>query len=181
MCTAVDHAHVSQAMVMGMPFVKKWSANDAARGGYYLDSDSRVVLARDTDYVIGDAIKDFYATEMNAQRRARIHPFVSGFDPTDLGSVDRIAKLIKAYPGVWRGIGEVMSRHDDLTSLTTDERPSADHPALRRIYDFAGMQGMPVSIHHNIGPISSGGEYRPPLYLAEIVLCFEEHPNTILI
>ena len=26
----MDNAHVSQALVMGMPFVKKWSANDPA-------------------------------------------------------------------------------------------------------------------------------------------------------
>jgi hypothetical protein len=43
--------------------------------------------------------------------------------------VDRITKTIKLYPGVFKGIGEVMSRHDDLTNLTTDDRP---RPIIRR-------------------------------------------------
>src|SRR6185369_1866170 len=54
----MDFAHVSEAMVMGMPFVKKWSASDPVRGRYYLDTDAPVILARDTDYTIADAILD---------------------------------------------------------------------------------------------------------------------------
>jgi hypothetical protein len=177
----MDHAHVSEALVMGMPFVKEWSQSDAARGGYYLDSDSRVVFARETDFTIGRAVIDFKEMSPDSNDSARIHPFICGFNPTDLGSVDRITKTIKEFPGVFKGIGEVMSRHDDLTNLTNGERPTADHPALQRVYDFAGMHGMPVSIHHNIAPISPSGEYRSPLYLAEILQCFEDHPRTTFI
>jgi predicted TIM-barrel fold metal-dependent hydrolase len=98
-----------------------------------------------------------------------------------LGAVDRITKTIKAYPGVFHGIGEVMSRHDDLTNLIEGERPSADHPALRRVYDFAGLHRMPISIHHNIAPISPSGAYSKPLYLPELLICFDEHPKTTFI
>lgn len=174
----MDNAHVSQALVMGMPFVKKWSANDPARGRYYLDNDSPVTLARETDYTIGEAILDYRRMSGTANQLRRIHPFLCGFDSTDLGSVDRITKTIKLYPGVFKGIGEVMSRHDDLTNLTSDDRPTADHPALRRIYDFAGSHGMPVSIHHNIAPISPGGAFSRPAYLKELLTCFEQHPRT---
>lgn len=177
----MDNAHVTEALVMGMPFVKKWEANDAARGGYYLDSDSRVVLARETDYTVAESVLDFRRICKDEKQAARIHPFLCGFDPTDLGSVDRIGKTIKAYPGVFHGIGEVMSRHDDLTNLTEGERPSADHPALRRIYDFAGLHGMPINIHHNLAPISPSGAFRQPLYLPELLKCFEGHPATTFI
>ena len=163
---------------MGMPFVKKWSASDPARGRYYLDTDSPVILARETDYTIAEAILDHRKMPGGATQARRLHPFISGFDATDLGAVDRITKTIKLYPGVFKGIGEVMSRHDDLTNLTTDDRPTADHPALRRIYDFAGIHGMPVSIHHNIAPISPSGAYSKPAYLQELVTCFAEHPKT---
>jgi hypothetical protein len=174
----MDYAHVSQALVMGMPFVKKWSANDPARGRYYLDTDSPVTLARETDYTIAEALLDYRKRGGDPGQLRRLHPFVCGFDATDLGSVDRITKTIKLYPGVFQGIGEVMSRHDDLTNLTTADRPSADHPALRRIYDFAGIHGMPVSIHHNIAPISPSGAYTRPAYLPELLTCFEGHPKT---
>jgi hypothetical protein len=174
----MDYANVSEALVSGMPFVKKWSVVDPERGGYYLDSDSSVVFARDTDYTIGDAVVDYKKMAGRKAQLSRIHPFICGIDATDLGAVDRITKTIKKYPGIWKGIGEIMSRHDDLTNLLPGERPTADHPALHRIYDFAGAHGLPVSIHHNIAPISPSGAYRKPLYLDEIVRAFERHPGT---
>jgi hypothetical protein len=115
---------VDHAMVSGMPFLKKWSANEPfARPKYYLDSSSRMVLARDTDYLIGVAVLDykrkFANSEEQLRKLERLYPFVCGFDGTDLGAVDLVIKRIKEFPGVWKGIGEVMSRHDDLTNRRT--------------------------------------------------------------
>jgi len=172
-------AGVDHAMVSGMPFLKKWSENEAfARPGYYLDSSSRMTRARDTDYLIGAAVMDykkkFANNEVELQKLERLYPFVCGFDGTDLGAVDLVIKRIKEFPGVWKGIGEVMSRHDDLTNLTTGERPRADHPALKRLCRFAGESFLPVSIHHNIAPISrSAKEFKAPVYLDELVELFE--------
>ena len=45
---AMDQANVSHAVIMGMPFLKKWGSSDAFRPQYYLDSSSRMVRARDT-------------------------------------------------------------------------------------------------------------------------------------
>ena len=177
---AMDRANVSHALISGMPFLKKWSENESFRPSYYLDATSRVVHARDTDYHIALAIEDFQRAGGEAARvqLKRLFPCVSGFDSTDLGAVDMIAKRMKEFPGVFRCIGEVMSRHDDLTNLTTGERPRANHPALLRIFDFAGEHGIPISIHHNIAPISPGDALKDPLYLPEILEAFNEFPDT---
>ena len=86
---AMDRANVSHALVSGMPFLKKWSENEGFRSGYYLDSSSRVVRARDTDYHIALAIEDYQRAggEEAAQQLNRLFPCVSGFDGTDLGAV----------------------------------------------------------------------------------------------
>ncbi len=171
----MDEAQVDHVMVSGMPFVKKWSENEPfLRPRYYLDSSSRVKRARDTDITVASAIVDYRAAYADDPARlaelAKIHPFITGFDGTDLGAVDLIVKRIKEFPGIWEGIGEVMSRHDDLTNLSFGERPRADHPALVRVCRFAGQHYLPVSIHHNIAPISrSPSEIKPPLYLDEFV------------
>lgn len=171
-------ARVEHIMVSGMPFIKKWSENEPfLRPRYYLDSSSRVKPARDTDITVASAIVDYqrqYADDPERLAELRkIHPFIAGFDGTDLGAVDLIVKRIKEFPGIWQGIGEVMSRHDDLTNLTTGERPRADHPALVRVCRFAGQHFLPVSIHHNIAPISRDpSEIKPPLYLDELVELF---------
>jgi len=170
---------VDQAMISGMPFLKKWSANEPfARPGYYLDSDSQMIRARDTDYLVGMAVMDyrreFSRNEERLQILERLYPFICGFDGTDLGAADFVVKRIKEFPGTWKGIGEVMSRHDDLSNLTTGERPRANHPAIKRLSRFAGEWFLPVSIHHNIAPISrSASEVKEPLYLDELVELFD--------
>jgi hypothetical protein len=181
---AMDRANVSHALVTGMPFLKKWSEDEAFRSAYYLDSSSRVVRARDTDYHLALAIEDFKRVggETAHQQLKRLFPCVSGFDNTDLGAVDMIVKRMKEFPGVFKCIGEVMSRHDDLTNLTTGERPRGNHPALLRIFDFAGEHGIPVSIHHNIAPVSAGNDdVKEPLYLLELLEAFNEFPGTTFI
>ena len=115
----MEEAQVDHVMVSGMPFIKKWSENEPfLRPRYYLDSSSRVKRARDTDITVASAIVDYRAKYADDPARLaelrRIHPFITGFDGTDLGAVDLIVKRIKEFPGVWEGIGEVMSRHDDL-------------------------------------------------------------------
>ena len=171
----MEAARVDHVMVSGMPFLKKWSENEPfLRPRYYLDSSSRVKRARDTDITVASAIVDYRARYADDPERLaeleKIHPFITGFDGTDLGAVDLIVKRIKEFPGIWEGIGEVMSRHDDLTNLSMGERPRADHPALVRICRFAGQHFLPLSIHHNIAPISrSPSEIKPPLYLDEFV------------
>ena len=92
-----------------------------------VDSPSRVKPARDSDVTVGSAIIDYQLNYAGHARKLallkRIHPTLCGFDATDLGAVDLLIKRIKEFPGIWEGVGEVMSRHDDLTNLTTGERP----------------------------------------------------------
>lgn len=180
---AMDRANVDRALISGMPFLKKWSEDDPFRPTYYLDSSSRMTRARDTDYHVALAIEDYLAAGGEDARRQleRLYPCVSGFDATDLGAVDMIAKRMKEFPGLFRCIGEVMSRHDDLTNLTTGERPRANHPSLLRVFDFAGRHGIPVTIHHNIAPVSPRGNPRAPDYLDELVAAFDEFPETTFI
>jgi hypothetical protein len=171
-------ANVDYAMVTGLPFFKRWDQTDTIRSKYYLDSNSRAVQARDTDYVVALAFTDFMANGGSLSDRKKLFPFVSGFDATDMGAVDMVVKRIKEFPGLWEGIGEVMSHHDDLTSLSVIEQPRGDHPALHRLSDFAGAVHLPVSIHHNMAPVSSDNSLREPIYLKEIEDLFDAHPDT---
>ena len=167
--------NIENLIVCGMPFVKKWAEDDFfLRPKYYLDSSSRVKAARDTDLQVAVAFMDykkkFKADKARLKKLDQLHPFICGLDTTDLGAVDLAIKRIREYPGVWKGLGELMSRHDDLTNLTTGERPRANHPSLIRIFKFAGQVSLPVSIHHNVAPISRNeNEVKHPLYLNEFL------------
>jgi len=174
--------NIADVVVCGMPFVKKWAEDDFfLRPKYYLDSSSRVKAARDTDLQVAAAFMDykrqFAGDKTQLDKLTRLHPFVCGLDTTDLGAVDLAIKRIREYPGVWEGLGELMSRHDDLTNLTTGERPRANHPSFIRLLKFAGRVSLPVSIHHNVAPISRNeSEFKQPLYLDEFLALLK---NTI--
>ena len=77
---AMDRANVGQALVTGMPFLKKWSQHDPFRPGYYLDSSSRMVGARDTDYHLALAIEDYRKAGGRRERKQlkRIYACVGG-------------------------------------------------------------------------------------------------------
>ncbi|MDC0325510.1 hypothetical protein OAM01_02015 [bacterium] len=169
----IEQHDIVDVILCGMPFVKKWSEDDFfLRPKYYLDSSSRVTLARDSDLSVATAIMDyrrvFAGDKDQLAKLERLHPFICALDTTDLGAVDLAIKRIREYPGVWEGLGELMSRHDDLTNLTTGERPRASHPSFIRLFKFAGLVSLPVSIHHNVAPISrSESELKQPYYLGE--------------
>lgn len=169
----VEDHHLRDVIVCGMPFVKKWAENEFfQRPKYYLDSTSRVVLARDSDLALAASFYEFaqvYSDNEKMLAKAEsLHPFICALDTTDLGAVDLVVKRIREYPGIWEGIGELMSRHDDLTNLTAGERPRGNHSSLIRLFKFAGLVNLPISIHHNVAPISrSDSEIKKPLYLGE--------------
>ena len=177
-----DKHNIADVVVCGMPFVKKWAEDDFfLRPKYYLDSSSRVKAARDTDLQVAAAFMDykrrFAGDKTQLDKLTRLHPFVCGLDTTDQGAVDLAIKRIREYPGVCEGLGELMSRHDDLTNLTTGERPRANHPSFIRLFKFAGRVSLPVSIHHNVAPISRNeSELKQPLYLDEFLALLK---NTI--
>ena len=177
---SMDRANVSHALISGMPFLKRWNANSPWRPGYYLDSTSRLVLARDSDYVIANAITDWKREDpVRFEKQInRLFPSICALEITDLNSVDRIVKLVREFPGVWKAVGEIFSRHDDASNLTLGERPRANHPGMKRIADFCGDFGLPVWIHHNLAPISRGNSDTGRRYIAELCDLYNSCPKT---
>jgi predicted TIM-barrel fold metal-dependent hydrolase len=82
--------------------------------------------------------------------------------------------MIEWYPGLWKGIGEVMTRHDDLSNLILGEKGRANHVALDPVYKLAAELDLPVSIHSNISSVWK----RDPIYLEELKDALARHPKT---
>jgi len=82
--------------------------------------------------------------------------------------------MIEWNPGFWQGIGEVMTRHDDLSSLTYGETARANNESLHRIYDLAGELSLPVFVHSNASSVWK----REPIYLHEFEEAVMKHPKT---
>lgn len=166
---AMERAGVSDAMVSGLPLVKKWSKDEPLRPQYYLDDDSPVYWYSATDVLVARAVLD-----LPAPQRRRFHPFLSGFNASDRNAIDHVRRMVMWYPGLWEGIGEVMTHHDDLTALTPGEVARPDSVALDPVFEFAAEHDLPVSVHSNIGAVGR----HDPIFLHEVEHMLAKHART---
>ena len=169
---AMDASGVSEAVVFGMPMVKKWDYLMKDRPLYYMSYDSRCYYYSATDHILANELMS-----LPDALRGRFHPFCCGFDCTDRYAAAQIERLLKMYPNFWSGIGELMSRHDELTALTYGEGIHMDSPAFRMIYDLAADYALPVLVHHNISP-QYGAE---PIYKEELERALDYNRNCKII
>lgn len=166
---AMDKAGIDQSMISGIPVAKKWHEDEPKRPRYYAGDDADAYWYSATDSYVAAALE-----KLPPEQRKRFHPFLSGINPVDKNAVAHIERMLELHPGLWQGIGEVFTRHDDLTALTSGDTPRANNEALARIYHLAAERDLPVLLHSNI----TSKRERNPLYLAEIEEPLRNHPHT---
>ncbi len=166
---AMDKAGIEQSMISGIPVAKKWHEDEPKRPRYYAGDDADAYWYSATDSYVAAAVE-----KLPPEQRKRFHPFLSGINPVDKNAVAHIERMLELHPGLWQGIGEVFTRHDDLTALTSGDTPRANNEAMTRIYHLAAERDLPVLLHSNI----TSKRERNPLYLAEIEEPLRNHPHT---
>jgi hypothetical protein len=169
MLAAMDEAGVEDAWLFGLPVVKKWQQDAPRRPRYYLGDEAPLYYYSATDDIVAGAVLD-----LPEDQRRRLAPFISGFNPTDMNAARHVQALIERYPGLWRGIGEVITRHDDLTALTAGETARANHPALMKVYRLAARHDLPVLLHSNLTSLRE----ETPIYLGELEDALRSNPDT---
>ncbi len=156
---AMDMSGVKSAIIFGMPIAKQWDATMKKAPTYYLSNDSRCYYYSGTDFILA---QDLLAQPKEVQDR--FYPFICGINGNDQFAADHIRQLLEMYPDFWCGIGEIMSRHDDLTALTYGEAPHINSDAFKKIFDLGAEYDLPVLVHHNI----TGQNVDDVLYLDEL-------------
>jgi predicted TIM-barrel fold metal-dependent hydrolase len=158
---SIDHV-----MISGIPVAKKWHEDEPKRPRYYAGDDADAYWY---SVIVAAAVN-----KLTPEQRQRFHPFLSGFNPNDKNSEAHIQRMLDLNPGLWQGIGEVFTRHDDLTALTSGDTPRANNEAMTRIYHLAAENDLPVMLHSNI----TSKREKNPLYLAEVEEPLRNHPHT---
>ena len=166
---AMASNRIEHVMISGIPVAKKWHEDEPKRPRYYAGDDADAYWYSATDVWVADAVK-----QLSAQQRQHFHPFLSGFNPNDKNSAAHIQRMLDLNPGLWQGIGEVFTRHDDLTALISGDTPRANNEAMMRVYTLAAKHDLPVLVHSNI----TSKRERNPLFLAEIEEPLGKHPQT---
>ncbi|WP_120995559.1 amidohydrolase family protein [Stutzerimonas urumqiensis] len=165
---AMDEAGIDHAMISGISVAKKWHEDEPKRPRYYAGDDAGAYWFSATDVFVHDAV-----TSLPEEQQKRFHPFLTGFNPTDKNADAHIRRMLELHPGFWQGIGEIFTRHDDLTALTYGDTPRANNEALARVYHLAAEYDLPVMVHSNI----TSKRERNPLYLEEIEEPLRNHPH----
>ncbi|MEG8235182.1 amidohydrolase family protein [Pseudomonas orientalis] len=166
---AMAENRVEHVMISGIPVAKKWHEDEPKRPRYYAGDDADAYWYSATDVIVAAAVN-----KLGPEQRQHFHPFLAGFNPNDKNSAAHIQRMLDLNPGLWQGIGEVFTRHDDLTALTSGDTPRANNEAMTRIYHLAAENDLPVMLHSNI----TSKRERNPLYLAEVEQPLRNHPHT---
>lgn len=166
---AMDKANVEHTMITGLPIIKKWADTEPQKPKFVFGDDANVYWYSLSDEIVARAV-----SSLPKPQRKRLHPFICGFNPTDKNAVQHVKRMLEWYPNLWEGIGEIVTRHDDLTALIDGEPARANHPALTPIYKLAAKHDLPVMIHSNI----TSARIKEPLYLTELEEALQKNPKT---
>jgi len=170
---AMDRCGVEKAVIFGLPVVKIWAEFDREAPDYYLSSDSRCYY-----YSLTDVMVHRFVNTLPKKQQHRFYPLFCGFNPVDKFAIRDVERIYNMFPGFWRGIGEILLRHDDLTALTYGDTPRINHKALYPIFEFAGEKKLPVLVHHNISSVANP---HYPVYVFELEEVLRDFPNTTMV
>jgi len=157
--SAMDQGKISHAAIMGIPVAKKWHEDEPQKPRYYAGDDADLYWYSATDFYLREAIQ-----QLKPEQQQRFLPFLSGFNSSDKNAAAHIRRTLDMHPDFWQGIGEVFTRHDDVTALMQGSTPRANNEAMLKVYRVAAEYDLPVLLHSNI----TSKRERNPLYLEEL-------------
>jgi Amidohydrolase len=169
---SMNLGNIHKAVVFGLPVKKKWDSIEPLQPSYYLDDDSRCYYWVGTDELVA-----YEYRRLSLQDQKRLAPCLCGFNPTDMACIDYIEYMFEKYP-FWKGLGELLCRHDDLSSLTLDETARVNHAALTKVFEFGAKKNIPVCVHQTSTSVGLNSQYE---YLHELRDVLDRHPETTLV
>ena len=168
---------VGRSTLFGIPLQQQWSYANSADFAptYYLHTDAPLYYYSFTDAYIASVYRSLTPAE-----QARLDPMITGFNPADMYGVDHIRRVLKAFPGVFTGIGEFSIHKEFVSAKISGETASLTNPALDRILDFAGEVGLVVILHNDIDMPFAKTDTEP-VYLTQTKALLKRHPKTTII
>src|SRR5207344_2378169 len=98
----------------------------------------------------------------------------------DMYAVDHIKRVLKAFPGVFTGIGEFSIHKEFVSSKVSGETASLTNPALDRILDLAAEAGLVVILHSDVDMPFAKTDAEP-VYLTQMKALLKRHPTASII
>ena len=87
-------ANIEHVMLSGIPVAKIWDESEPKRPRYYAGDDAHAYWYSATDVLVARAYQ-----QVSAEQRKRLHPFLSGFNPSDKNADAHIQRMLELDPG----------------------------------------------------------------------------------
>jgi hypothetical protein len=168
---------VGRSTLFGIPLQQQWSYANSGDFAptYYLHSDAPLYYYSFTDAFIASEYR-----KLSKDEQQRFDPMITGFNPADMYGVDHIRRVLKAFPGVFTGIGEFSIHKEFVSAKVSGETASLTNPALDRILAFAAEAGLVVILHSDIDMPFAKVDAEP-VYLSQMKALLKRHPKTSII
>ncbi len=168
---------VQRSTLFGIPLQQQWSFANSGDFAptYYLHSDAPLYYYSFTDAYIASVYRGLTPAE-----QSRFDPMITGFNPADMYGVDHIKRVLKAFPGVFTGIGEFSIHKEFVSAKVSGETASLTNPALDRILQFAAEAGLVVILHNDIDMPFAKMDTEP-VYLTQMKALLKRHPKATII
>ncbi|MDD3041496.1 MAG: amidohydrolase family protein [Methanosarcinaceae archaeon] len=168
----MDRGNIAKTVLFGLPVKKKWEYFEPNMPHYYLDDNSKCYYYALTDRVVAEDYE-----KLSPAEKKRIAPTLCGFNPTDKFAIDYVKAMFKKSD-IWKGVGELLLRHDDLTNLTLEETARSNHPGLEEVFKFCARKRLPVNIHQNSTSVGNHEDFE---YLHEIEAVLDHYRKLKLV
>jgi hypothetical protein len=186
-------AHVCRSVLMGLPATV---AHDPL-----IDRDFAPVYYTQTDAqaVYYNAIQDVLVAHkflaLPEADRGRVDPLMSAINLKDARAGEYIKKMVRMYPAVWTGFGEIIFKKQEVSEKIAGGPPSLYSPSLDAIFDVIGEMGAVAVVHcdhdtpYNLALQSDSaanamifhGKKPTPQYMEAFQAFLKKHPNVHMV
>jgi predicted TIM-barrel fold metal-dependent hydrolase len=166
-----------RSALFGIPLQQQWAYHISGDNAptYYLQTDAPLYYYSFTDAYIAMAY-----LSLPREEQARFDPMITGFNPTDMYAADHIRRVLRTFPGVFRGIGEFTIHKEFVSSKIAGGAASLLDRAVDEILDLAEEAGLVVLIHNDVD-VPFAGAQKPPAYLDEMKALLRRHPRATIV
>ena len=184
--------HVCRSVMMGLAVT---IAHDPVIDGnfapvYYTQTDGPVLYYN----AVQDVLVAHKFLALPEKDRARLDPLMSAFNIKDSRAGEYIKLMVRLYPGVWSGFGEVHFKKQEFSEKVSGGPPSLFSPSIDAVFDVIGEMGAAAVVHcdHDtpgnldllkdpFALVVFGGKMPKPQYLEAFQAFLKRHPNVTMV
>ena len=191
--TRMMDSHVCRSILMALPVTVAHDPlidRDFAPV-YYTQTDGQVLYYN----AIQDVLLAHKVLALPEAERARVDPLMSAFNLKDARAGEYIKSMVRLYPGVWSGFGEIMFKKQEFSEKIAGGPPSLYSPSIDAIFDVIGEMGAAAVVHcdhdtpYNLALLNDSaaqamifhGKKPTPQYLEAFKAFLKRHQNVTVI